>query len=237
MYGQPYGYAAGYAPSVAMVPYASGLRQADPGCKVAFWALPSGGDVPPEVKAVALRILGSQAPLGTAHVTWIAGSGDGPYAGAHQWRFWVETHGPNEQNPVPHRGVGVRVFVEVPCDAVTAGAGLYPAGHASGQDAPAKEFSYHLSPAQLDDEIRAHAAMQEAIQTLLRVGVRPRWILQSANRFLFVALHGPISPTNPFTPIYTAYDATDVSAYPQEAGVPGGYGRAMQGAAAGYWPQ
>jgi hypothetical protein len=120
-------------------------------------------------------------------------------------------------------------------------AGGYGYGYAAGAEPyalqPAKAFSASLPPAQLDEVQRAHAAMNEAIQTLLRVGVRPRWILQSANRFLFVALHGPISPTNPFTPIYTAYDATDVSAYANEAGVPGGYERAMHGAAAGYWPR
>jgi hypothetical protein len=110
-------------------------------------------------------------------------------------------------------------------------------GYAAGLDAPAKEFSYSLPPERLEAERQAHAAMQQAIDTLVRIGVRPRWILQSANRFLFLTLRGPITPTNPFTPIYTAYDATDVSAYPAEAGVPGGYGRAMQGAAAGYWPR
>ena len=71
-----------------------------PMCLSNDWLLPAQQDVPSEVTARAVEILHSPAPLGSQTVEYVAG---------RIWRFQVEIHGANDQNPQPHRGVGVRL--------------------------------------------------------------------------------------------------------------------------------
>lgn len=63
------------------------------------WIPPADKDIPPDVvkRAVELQALGQ--PLGTEYVEEVGGQ---------IWKFRREIHGPNEQNPQPHLGVGVR---------------------------------------------------------------------------------------------------------------------------------
>jgi hypothetical protein len=64
------------------------------------WAVPSY--VPTDVALRATDILATRPDYGeTFEETW-AGK---------LYKFIVETHGPNPQNPRPHKGVGVRVCV------------------------------------------------------------------------------------------------------------------------------
>jgi hypothetical protein len=64
------------------------------------WAVPKDAAVPRDVAVRAQAILRSGAPCGASFVeTW-----DGTL-----YKFVVETHGPNDQNPARHKGVGVRV--------------------------------------------------------------------------------------------------------------------------------
>lgn len=73
-----------------------------PRCESDQWKVPPQRAVPPEVTARAVQILTSPAPLGHEQVEYVAG---------RPWKFVVEMHGPNEQNPNLHRGVGVRQCV------------------------------------------------------------------------------------------------------------------------------
>jgi hypothetical protein len=62
------------------------------------WAVPTR--VPADVARRASEILAGSPDYGTELVEeW-----DGQL-----WKFIVETHGPNPQNPRPHKGVGVRM--------------------------------------------------------------------------------------------------------------------------------
>jgi len=69
-------------------------------CASSQWRLPAQRDIPSEVTARAVQLLHSSAPLGASFVERTAG---------RVWRYQVETHGANDQNPKPHRGVGVRL--------------------------------------------------------------------------------------------------------------------------------
>ena len=71
-------------------------------CDSEQWKVPPQQAVPPEVTARAVEILTSPAPLGHEQVEYVAG---------RMWKFVVEMHGPNDQNPKLHRGVGVRLCV------------------------------------------------------------------------------------------------------------------------------
>ena len=86
----------------------------------------------------------------------------------------------------------------------------YDATDPSSEDSPspAKAFSHSLPPAQLAAVADANMTMRQAIDTLLSVGVRPRWVLQTANGFVHVHLMGT---TSALPPIYTAYDSVDPS--------------------------
>jgi len=72
---------------------------------------------------------------------------------------------------------------------------------------PSKAFSFSLPPAQLASVVAGNTAMRQSIDTLLSLGVRPRWVLQTANRFVWAALH----PGTRWPPIATAYDGADPS--------------------------
>jgi hypothetical protein len=73
-----------------------------PGCASQQWYLPQQREIPAEVTERAKQLLASALPLGAQTVEQI---------GNQMWRFQVETHGANEMNPNPHRGVGVRLCV------------------------------------------------------------------------------------------------------------------------------
>jgi len=73
---------------------------------------------------------------------------------------------------------------------------------------PSKAFSFSLPPQKLDAVRSGNTGMNQAISTLLTIGVMPRWVLQTANRF--VQAH--VSPGAPVSPIHTAYDTHDPSA-------------------------
>ena len=73
-----------------------------PGCMSQQWHLPQQREIPAEVTERAKQLLVSSLPLGAQTVEQI---------GSQVWRFQVETHGANEMNPKPHRGVGVRLCV------------------------------------------------------------------------------------------------------------------------------
>ncbi len=73
-----------------------------PRCDSEQWRTPPEPAVPAEVHARAVQILTSAAPLGHEQVEYVAG---------RMWKFVVEMHGPNDQNPKLHRGVGVRLCV------------------------------------------------------------------------------------------------------------------------------
>jgi len=64
--------------------------------------LPQQREIPQAVTDRAKQLLASALPLGAQTVEQI---------GNQVWRFQVETHGANELNPQPHRGVGVRLCV------------------------------------------------------------------------------------------------------------------------------
>jgi hypothetical protein len=75
------------------------LAVGPPTCASNQWQLPDQKDVPQDVTNRSVQILRSPAPMGTQLVERAAGG---------VWRYQVETHGANEMNPKPHRGVGVR---------------------------------------------------------------------------------------------------------------------------------
>ena len=84
-------------------PPGPGSLAAAPGpatCSSSQWHVPAQQDIPKEVTARAVEILHSPVPLGAQTVERVAG---------RVWRFQVEIHGANDQNPKPHRGVGVRL--------------------------------------------------------------------------------------------------------------------------------
>lgn len=65
------------------------------------WALPKR--VPPNIARRAKEILAEAPDYGTERLEeW-----DGQL-----WKFVVETHGPNPENPRPHKGVGVRLCAD-----------------------------------------------------------------------------------------------------------------------------
>jgi hypothetical protein len=74
-------------------------RPPRPSCTA--WAVPTS--VPASVARRAKEILAGSPEYGTELVEeW-----DGQV-----WKFVVETHGPNDQNPRPHKGVGVRLCAD-----------------------------------------------------------------------------------------------------------------------------
>jgi hypothetical protein len=73
-----------------------------PGCASQQWHLPAQREIPKEVTDRAVEILRSPAVMGSSTIEQVAG---------RVWRFQVEIHGANDQNPNPHRGVGVRLCV------------------------------------------------------------------------------------------------------------------------------
>ena len=78
-------------------------------------------------------------------------------------------------------------------------------------DQPSKAFA-NASPGRLAAVLAANTAMRQAIDTLIGIGVMPRWVLQTANRFVHLSLH----PGNQnWPPIATAYDGADPSSEAQ----------------------
>jgi hypothetical protein len=71
---------------------------------------------------------------------------------------------------------------------------------------PSKEFFFNLpTRAQQDLVSNANQAMNQAIQQLMSVGIMPRWILQTANRFVAQAMQLPEPP------MWTVWDAEQPS--------------------------
>jgi len=84
--------------------------------------------------------------------------------------------------------------------------GQAPPSHEWGS--PQKQHFFSLSPAQQEAVRAANVAMHQAVTTLMAQGLAPRWILQTANRFIAMA-RGVAE-----TPISTAWDAEAPSDVP-----------------------
>jgi hypothetical protein len=83
---------------------------------------------------------------------------------------------------------------------------------AEDSPSPSKAFSFSGPPGRLAAVAAANTAMHEAIDTLLSIGVMPRWVLQTANRFVYLArTHQDAAAPGSAPPVYTAYDGADPS--------------------------
>ena len=77
---------------------------------------------------------------------------------------------------------------------------------------PQKQRFFSLPPAQREVVKAANLAMHKAVKDLLAQGIAPRWILQTANRFVATERGSTTEP-----PVYTAWDSeapSDVSPDP-----------------------
>jgi hypothetical protein len=90
---------------------------------------------------------------------------------------------------------------------------LYATGAAPSQEwaSPQKQHFFSLSPAQQEAVRAANVAMHQAVTTLMAQGLAPRWILQTANRFIAMARNVAEMP------ISTAWDAEAPSDVPPGA--------------------
>ena len=82
------------------------------------------------------------------------------------------------------------------------------------QRSPSKAYFFGLNRQQQDTVRAAHDAMNQAIKQLLSVGIMPRWIVESANRFTAQAMNLAEPP------VMTVWDADQPSASaPNEPGM------------------
>lgn len=80
---------------------------------------------------------------------------------------------------------------------------------------PQKHYFQTLAPEQHEVAANANVAMHQAIDTLLRAGVLPRWILQNANRFVSSAT-GAFTAEPPIQTVWDDHQPSDVAPDPQD---------------------
>jgi hypothetical protein len=78
---------------------------------------------------------------------------------------------------------------------------------------PSKAFSASLPPDKHEVLRRANITLHSAVNTLLTLGVRPRWVFETVNRFIYLNQIGQpdgiLTADTPLPPLHTAYDDTD----------------------------
>ena len=266
MYGQPYGYAAGYAPSVtaAMSPYASGAARGGALVELRQWTR-SNPDFLAWARAQGSGWVGLLESVGTPPPTPVPLGAMGPppddwtrpWISPDHWRELARAYSV-QMNYMGQRwpnGMALLNAALAEWAATTQGgspapmprpgpacghSGLPPCQYGTGQvtppaqewASPAKQQFFSLPPAQREVVKAANLAMHKAVKDLLAQGVAPRWILQTANRFVAMEHGGGTEP-----PIYTSWDAQAPSEVPPDLSyVWNGAAWVQQPHATGYWP-